>query len=89
VRAYTDSIAQAVAGAALVPLVRQRAMRCAVPYALEGLLRRELALAGAALGEVRHDSVVHFSFTLPDPSAPGFIARVDDAAQGRVAWLPA
>jgi uncharacterized YigZ family protein len=86
VRAYTDSIAQALAGATLVPLVRQRSLQCAVPYALEGLLRREIAAAGAMLGQVRHDSVVHFSFTLPEAEMAGIIARLDDATQGRVVW---
>ncbi|MDL9999188.1 YigZ family protein [Variovorax sp. J22P240] len=86
-RAYTDSVAQALAGASLLPLVRQRGLHCAVPYAFEGLLRREIAAVGATISEVRHDSMVHFSFTLPEPSAAAFIARLDDAAQGRVAWL--
>jgi uncharacterized YigZ family protein len=88
VRAYTDSIAQAVAGATLLQLVRQRHLRCTVPYALEGLLRREIAAADAALEQVHHDDSVHFSFTLPEPTAAAFIARVDDAAQGRVVWQP-
>ncbi|MGJ7527153.1 IMPACT family protein [Variovorax sp. GB1P17] len=86
VRAYTDAIAQALLGATLVPLVRQRSLRCAVPYALEGLLRRELAAVGAVLDEVQHGDDVHFAFTLPAPDADAFIARLDDAAQGRVVW---
>ncbi|MDM0039316.1 YigZ family protein [Variovorax sp. J22G21] len=89
VRAYTDAIAQALLGAALVPLVAQRVLRCAVPYALEGLVRRELAAAAGVLDEVRHDSLVHFMLVLPAPAAPAFIARLDDAAQGRVVWQPA
>jgi uncharacterized YigZ family protein len=87
VRAYTDAIAQALLGATLVPLVRQRSLRCAVPYALEGLVRRELAATtGAVLDAVQHDSDVQFTFTLPEPEADAFIARLDDAAQGRVVW---
>jgi putative IMPACT (imprinted ancient) family translation regulator len=86
VRAYTDSVAQALAGAALVPLVRQRQLHCAVPYAFEGLVRREIAANGAMLDDVRHESMVRFSFSLPEPSADAFIARLDDATQGRVAW---
>jgi uncharacterized YigZ family protein len=87
VRAYTDAIAQALLGATLVPLVRQRTLRCAVPYALEGLVRRELAATtGAVLDAVQHDSDVQFTFTLPEPEADAFIARLDDAAQGRVVW---
>ena len=87
VRAYTDSIAQTLIDAPLVPLVRQRSLHCAVPYALEGLLRREITAAGATLDRVRHESMVHFDFSLPAPAADAFVARVGDAAQGRVAWL--
>jgi uncharacterized YigZ family protein len=89
VRAYTDSIAQALAGAVLVPLMRQRSLECAVPYALEGVLRREIAAVGATLVHVSHDSLVHFSLILSEPQAAGFIARVDDAAQGRAVWQQA
>jgi uncharacterized YigZ family protein len=88
VRAYTDAIAQALLGATLVPLVRQRSLRCTVPYALEGLVRRELATAGAVLDDVQHGDEVHVAFTLPEPDADAFIARLGDAAQGRVVWLP-
>ncbi|MGJ7556454.1 IMPACT family protein [Variovorax sp. RB3P1] len=86
VRAYTDAVAQALLGAALVPLVRQRSLRCTVPYALEGLVRRELAAAGAVLDGVAHGDDVAFAFTLPEPDADAFIARLGDAAQGRVVW---
>jgi len=89
VRAYTDAVAQALLGAALVPLVRQRSLCCAVSYALEGLVRRELAAAGAVLEAVDHGDAVRFAFRLPAPEADAFIARLDDAAEGRVAWLPA
>jgi uncharacterized YigZ family protein len=87
VRAYTDSIAQALIDAPLVPQVRQHTLHCAVPYALEGLLRRELAAAEATLNQVRHEGLVHFDFSLPEPSAGAFVARLDDATQGRAAWL--
>lgn len=86
VRAYTDAVAQALLGATLVPLVRQRSLRCTVPYALEGLVRRELAAAGAVLDGVAHGDDVAFAFSLPEPDADAFIARLGDAAQGRVVW---
>ena len=88
VRAYTDAVAQALLGATLVPRVRQRSLRCTVPYALEGLVRRELAAAGAVLDDVQHGDEVHLAFMLPEPDADAFIARLGDAAQGRVVWLP-
>jgi len=87
VRAYTDSIAQTLIEAPLVPQLRQRTLHCAVPYAFEGLLRRELAAADATLNQVRHEGLVHFDFRLPEPIAAAFIARLDDATQGRAAWL--
>ncbi|RZI91990.1 MAG: YigZ family protein [Variovorax sp.] len=89
VRAYTDAVAQALLGAATVPLVRQRSLSCAVPYALEGTVRRELAAAGATLGEVRHADDVHIDFSVPEPVADALIAALGDAAQGRVVWQPA
>ena len=55
----------------------------------EDLFERQLPGDQILLGEVRHESLVHFSFTLSEPAADAFIARLDDAAQGRVAWLRA
>ncbi|OUM01444.1 IMPACT family protein [Variovorax sp. JS1663] len=89
VRAYTDCIAQAVGAATLVPLVSQRRLHCAVPYALEGVFRREIAAVGATLEQVQHLGLVQFSLSLPEPEAANFIARIDDAAQGRAVWRPA
>ncbi|GAA4342796.1 IMPACT family protein [Variovorax defluvii] len=85
-RAYTECIAQALSGATLVPQVRQCRLYCAVPYALEGFVRREVAAIGATLEEVQHESLVRFSLSLPEAAAAGFIARIDDAAQGRAVW---
>lgn len=86
VRAYTDSVAQALVGAVLVMQVQQRHLYCAVPYAFEGLVRREIANIGATLHDVRHESLVRFSFSLAESAANAFIARLDDGTQGRVAW---
>ena len=38
VRAYTDCVAQALKHATKVPIVKVKTLRCAVPYAFEGLL---------------------------------------------------
>jgi uncharacterized YigZ family protein len=88
-RAYTDSVAQALLGVVKVPRQRLRNLHCAVPYALEGWLRRELAAAGATLGEVAHGSLVSAQFSLPEPAADALVARLNDAGQGRLGWLPA
>ena len=89
VRAYTDSVAQALLQAEKVPLVRTRNLRCSVPYALEGLLRREIAAAGAELLDVAHAALVTLQWRLPEPEAEVFVARIDDLCQGRAAWLDA
>ncbi|KAB2966998.1 YigZ family protein [Zoogloea sp.] len=87
VRAYTDSVAQALLGADKVAIVRLRELRCRVPYALEGLLRRELEQAGASLLDVSHADEVGFAFSLAESLATDLMSRLDEAGSGRVIWL--
>ena len=87
VRAYTDSVAQALLSAEKIAIIRQRLLRCAVSYPLEGLLRRELELAGAALEQVEHGEQVQFTFQLPDDRADAFISRLNEVGSGRIAWI--
>lgn len=86
VRAYTDAVASALKTATKVPIVRRVTLRCAVPYALEGMLRREIAAAGGVLGTVTHGDDVGCVFTLPEGDARGLVARLNEAGQGRVVW---
>lgn len=88
VRAYTDCVAQALHGAEKVAIVRQRDLRCQVPYSLEGLLRRELEAAGATLHAVRHGDQVEFAFAVAETSADTFVGALSEAGQGRIVWLP-
>jgi uncharacterized YigZ family protein len=87
VRAYTDAVARALADAPKVPVVARRRLRCAVPYPLEGLLRREIAAAGATLLAVAHGSLVELEFSLPLPDAALLVARLGEAGQGRIGWI--
>jgi uncharacterized YigZ family protein len=87
VRAYTDSVAQALLTSHKVPLQKIVTLRCTVPYALEGLVRRELQLAGATLGEVKHDQAVQFEFSASEASAALLVAHLNEAGQGALAWL--
>ena len=87
VRAYTDSVAQALLKAEKVPIVRMSPLRCTVPYSLEGLLRREIELAQAQLLDVQHGAQVEFQLALPEPAAAAFIARLNESCQGRLGWL--
>jgi uncharacterized YigZ family protein len=86
VRAYTDSVAQALLGADKVPLQRMQTLACEVPYAMEGSVRRELAAAGAVLCAVHHGSQVEFDFRLPENQAARLVVRLSDTTQGRIGW---
>ena len=86
VRAYTDAIAQALLVADKVQLQRMATLQCLVPYALEGLLRREIDAASATLLDVQHGSLVTLQLQLPEPSAHAFQQRINDLGQGRVGW---
>lgn len=87
VRAYTDSVAQALLQADKLPIVRLLALCCRVPYALEGLLRREIDQAGATLRQVLHGADVELAFSLPETAAPALLGRLNEAGQGRIVWL--
>lgn len=86
VRAYSDSVAQALLGADKVPLRRMLALACEVPYAAEGVVRRQLAAIGAVQLVVHHGSQVQFDFSVPECDAPGLVSRLVDATQGRIGW---
>ena len=89
VRAYTDCVAQALLSASKVPLQRMTTLHCLVPYALEGLLRREIEAAGAQLLDVQHASLVTLQLRLPAAQADAFVQRINDQGQGRVGWQDA
>jgi uncharacterized YigZ family protein len=86
VRAYTDSVAQALLHAPKVTLQRMTTLQCHVPYALEGLLRREIEMQGAELASVQHGTLVTLQLRLPEPQAAAFVQRINNHGQGRVGW---
>ncbi|MEG0202303.1 MAG: YigZ family protein, partial [Comamonas sp.] len=62
VRAYTDAVAQALLTAEKVAIRRMQTLCCTVPYALEGLVRRQIEQAEAELLQVEHGSLVTLHF---------------------------
>ena len=86
-RAYTDAVAQALLSAEKVPVQKMLVLRCAVPYAMEGMVRRELQQAGALLGEVTHGDAVQIDFSIAEPAAPALTARLNEAGQGVLEWI--
>lgn len=87
VRAYTDSVAQALLQAEKITLQRMRTLQCSLPYALEGWLRRELEQAGATLLNVQHQAAVCLQWNIPEDQSAALIARINDGGQGRIDWL--
>ena len=87
VRAYTDSVAQALLKAEKVAVIRHTTLRCVLPYALEGWLRRELDAHGASLLEALHGEGVTVTLQLPEAHAQALVARINDAGQGKVVWV--
>lgn len=86
VRAYTDSVAQALLRAVKVPVIRLTTLRCVLPYALEGWLRRELGAHDAQLLDALHGEGVTLTLQLPEAHAAALVARINDAGQGKVVW---
>lgn len=86
VRAYTDCVAQALKSATKLPIVKLKTLHCCVPYALEGLLRREIEAAGGNLLGVQHGAEVAFTFSMPETSAGALVAQLNEAGQGRIVW---
>jgi uncharacterized YigZ family protein len=87
VRAYTDAVAQALQRAEKVPLRRLCTQQCAVPYALEGWMRRQLEQSAAVLLAVEHQTQVKMQSQIAEDAMQSLTARINEAGQGRVAWL--
>jgi len=82
VRAYTDAVATALADAERIPLVATHRIRLTAPYALEGVLRREVESVGAALLGVAHGAAVELTIELGADAVPAFTSRVADLSHG-------
>lgn len=89
VRAYTDTIAQALLQADKRPVERLVTLGCTAPYAQEGWLRRELDTCGASLVDVRHGEHVRLVWRLPEAQATALAQRLNEGGHGRLRWLDA
>lgn len=87
VRAYTDSVAQALLSAEKIAIIKLRHLVCTVPYAMEGMIRREIEAAGASLDNVHHADEVRFEFNLDHARADQFVDRLNEAGHGRIIWI--
>lgn len=80
-------VAQALQRAEKVPLRRLCTQQCAVPYALEGWMRRQLEQSAAVLLAVEHQTQVKMQWQIAEDAMQSLAARINEAGQGRVAWL--
>lgn len=87
VRAYTDAVAQALRNAQKIAIVKTKKLCCDVPYALEGLMRRELDAHAATLLEVSHAAMVNFAFSLAEAEVSAFMHRLDELCSGQLVWF--
>ena len=84
VRAYGDAVSQALQGAERVALVRRVAMAAAVPFAQEGLLRRELAAAGIEVEAAEHGAMALLRWQVAEDRAAPLRQRLTDLTAGRI-----
>ncbi|WP_028448877.1 IMPACT family protein [Chitinibacter tainanensis] len=89
VRAYTDSVAQALLLAEKVAQQKMCSLRCTVPYALEGHVRRVLAAYTPASMEVQHGSLVEFCFSIVASNEVALVAQLNESCHGQLGWLRA
>ncbi|MFN3297358.1 IMPACT family protein [Caldimonas sp.] len=87
-RAYADTVAQALLRAEKVAVQRRVHLACALPYALEGLVRREFEAVGGTLVRVRHGDEVMLAYQLFEPAAKTVRERLAELGRGRIHWLP-
>ncbi|OEZ97479.1 YigZ family protein [Duganella sp. HH101] len=87
VRAYTDGVAQALLKSEKIPIIKLHYLTCTAPYAMEGMVRREIEMAGAHLDNVTHSDEVRFEFSLADSAAAQLISRLNEAGHGRIQWI--
>ena len=88
VRAYGDAVSQALQSAERVALVRRIAQAAAVPFAQEGLLRRELAAAGIEIEAAEHGAMALLRWQVAEDRAAALRQRLTDATAGRIDFRP-
>ncbi len=87
VRAYTDTVVQALAKAEKIPLRKKVQLSFQVQYALEGSMRRLCQQLGAELIQVEHLEYVSFTIELAQDQQAELEKHVSEISQGKAIWL--
>jgi hypothetical protein len=72
--------------AVLVPIVKIKNLRCSVPYALEGVLRRMIEAKGGLLLDIQHSEWVTITFSLSEDAATVLVDALNETGGGRLRW---
>ncbi len=86
VRAYTDSVAQALLQAEKIPVFILSRLQCAVPYALEGVVRRVIAQHQLSLEQVSHGQQVQLTFSLKSEQRDSIQQQLNELCHGQILW---
>lgn len=86
VRAYTDSVAQALVKAEKVEYRPSVCLTAAFPYALEGQIRYELSKFSATIVQVVHEENVSCAFEVLAMHREECVTRLNDCARGQLIW---
>lgn len=86
VRAYTDAVAQALAGAERIEHIPSLTLRCELPYAHEGSARHLLNELGGELLEVQHVHTVQLTIRLPEDAAAALQEQLLSLTRGELGW---
>lgn len=86
VRAYTDTVVQALANTTAVKRVQWSQVRCRVPYACEGSVRRVLSNHDAKIEHADHAEEVLLVISVPHPNEEHLKSAIDNLSQGRTIW---
>lgn len=87
VRAYTDTVVQALAKAEKIPLRKKVQLSFQVQYALEGSLRRLCQQLSAELIQVEHFDYVCFTVELAQDQQAELEKQVNEISQGKAVWV--
>ena len=86
VRAYTDSVAQALLQAEKIPVFILSRLQCTVPYALEGVVRRVIAQHQLSLEQVSHGQQVQLTFSLKSEQRDSIQQQLNELCHGQILW---
>ena len=87
VRAYTDTVVQALAKAEKIPLRKKVQLSFQVQYALEGSMRRLCQQLSAELIQVEHFDYVSFTVELAQDQQAELEKQVNEISQGKAVWV--